>query len=140
MNQQRGADMCGDAKAVGRYHSLQFTALPWRRVGSIGSAEWPEIAAEALSRMSISGRARTLGRMVASVGPLALAVIGGGVFATCVTYVDRAKVTVSLADAARASFGQIRDLARYVQQADPQLFGQVLEVLSLRGGPWTLAR
>jgi hypothetical protein len=139
MSERRGAGMCGDAQTVGSRHSPQFTTLRRWNLGNIGSGEWPEIAAEALTRMSISGRARTLGRMVASVGPLALAVIGGGVFATCVTYVDRTTVIVSLAAAARASFGQIRDLARYVQQADPQLFGQVLEVLSLSGGRRTLA-
>jgi hypothetical protein len=71
-----------------------------------------------------------LGRLLASVGPLALAVVGGGAFAKYVAHARWAEIPVSIEDAARATSGQVYELVRYVQQSNPQLFGQLLDVLA----------
>jgi hypothetical protein len=93
----------------------------------------PQIAArvaDALLRASGAFRARMLARLLRSVGLLALAVIANGAFAK---YVARAtsEITVSIEDAARASWDQIYELVRYVQQSHPRRLQQVLEELAL---------
>ena len=86
--------------------------------------------ADALLRASGAFRARMLARLLRSVGLLALAVIANGAFAK---YVARAtsEITVSLEDAARASWDQIYELVRYVQQRHPHRMQQVLDELAL---------
>lgn len=90
----------------------------------------PAIVAAAFARLNVRRRARMLGRLLASVGPLALAVVGGGVFAKYVTHARLPEIPVSLEDAARATSGQIYDLVRYVQQSNPQLFAHLLDALA----------
>jgi hypothetical protein len=90
----------------------------------------PDIVAAAFDRLNIRLRARMLGRLLASVGPLALAVVGGGAFAKYVTQARWPEVPVSFDDAARATSSQIYDIVRYVQQSNPQLFSHLLDVLA----------
>lgn len=90
----------------------------------------PAIVAATFGRLNVRRRARMLGRLLASVGPLALAVVGGGVFAKYVTQARLPEIPVSLEDAARATSGQIYEIVRYVQQSNPQLFGHLLDVLA----------
>ncbi len=88
------------------------------------------VVANAFGRLNSKLRARMLSRLLTSVGPLALTVVSGGAFAKYVRYARWSEIPVSIDDAARATSSQVYELARYVQQADPQLFGQVLDVLS----------
>jgi len=93
--------------------------------------------ARAFSVAGLAVRARVLSRLLASVGPLALAVLGGGAF---VKYLQQARwsdIHVSVEDAARATYGQVFELARYVQQSSPEVAEQVLAVLSR--DVWTMA-
>lgn len=90
----------------------------------------PAIVAEAFERMSLRQRARMLGRLLASVGPLALAVVGGGAFAKYVAQARWQEIPVSLDDAARATSGQVSEVVRYVQQSNPQVFAQLLDILA----------
>jgi hypothetical protein len=90
----------------------------------------PAIVAEAFVRLSLRQRARMLGRLLASVGPLALAVVGGGAFAKYVAQARWAEIPVSIEDAARATSGQVYEVVRYVQQSNPQLFGHLLDILA----------
>jgi hypothetical protein len=90
----------------------------------------PAIVADAFGRLNIGLRARMLGRLLASVGPLALAVVGGGVFAKYISQARWPEIPVSLEDAARATVSQVHELVRYVQQSDPHLCGQLLDVLA----------
>jgi|MudIll2142460700_1097286.scaffolds.fasta_scaffold120382_1 hypothetical protein len=90
----------------------------------------PAIVAEAFVRLSLRQRARMLGRLLASVGPLALAVVGGGAFAKYVAQARWPEIPVSIEDAARATSGQVYELVRYVQQSNPQLFGHLLDILA----------
>ena len=89
----------------------------------------PAIVAGAFDRLNIRQRARMLGRLLASVGPLALAVVGGGAFAKYVAQARWPEIPVSIEDAARATSDQVYELVRYVQQSNPQLLGQLMDVL-----------
>ncbi len=75
-------------------------------------------------------RAHVLRRLLAAVGPLALAVVGGGVFAKYLRQARWPEVPVSLEDAAQATSAQIYDLVRYVEQSDPNVVAQVLASLA----------
>ena len=98
--------------------------------GIENAASLPAIVAGAFVRLNLRARARMLGRLLASVGPLALAVVGGGAFAKYVTHARLPEIPVSFEDAALATSTQISELVRYVQQSNPQLFSQLLHMLA----------
>jgi len=106
-------------------------------------AQTPEAAVAAREKLSLSKmvvstfgkfdvalRARLLARLLASVGPLALKVVSGGVFAKYVGHARSPEIPVSLEDAARATSSQVRDLVRYVEQSDPNQVEELLTTLS----------
>ncbi len=95
-----------------------------------GAPTLPVIVAASFDRLALRQRARMLGRLLASVGPLALAVLGGGAFAKYATHARWPEIPVSLEDAARASSGQIQEIVRYIEQSNPQLFNQLLQLLA----------
>jgi hypothetical protein len=74
-----------------------------------------------------------LGSLLGSVGPLALAVVGGGVFAKYLRHARWAEIPVSLEDAARATSSQVYELVRYVEQSNPHLIAGLLAALSQDG-------
>jgi hypothetical protein len=90
----------------------------------------PTIVAVTFSRLNLRMRARMLGRLLASVGPLALTVIGGGAFAKYVTHARLQEIPVSIDDAARATSSQIYEIVRYVEQSNPHLYSQLLNLLA----------
>lgn len=90
----------------------------------------PAIVAHAFERLNVRQRARMLGRLLASLGPLALAVVGGGAFAKYVAQARWPEIPVSLEDAARATSSQVYEIVRYVQQSNPQVFTQLLDLLA----------
>ena len=90
----------------------------------------PVIIAASFDRLALRQRARMLGRLLASVGPLALAVVGGGAFAKYATHARWPELPVSLEDAARATSAQVQEIVRYIEQSDPQLFNNLLDILA----------
>ncbi|HEX4882581.1 MAG TPA: hypothetical protein VFX05_00500 [Casimicrobiaceae bacterium] len=88
------------------------------------------IVADAYGRLHAASRARLLGRLLASLGPAALAAACGGAFAKYVTHARLPVIPVSLQDAARATSAQVHDLARTLQQTNPQVFERLLDVLA----------
>ena len=90
----------------------------------------PAIVAGRFGKFDIGMRARLLGRLLGSVGPLALKVVGGGVFAKYVRHARRPEIAVSFEDAARATSGQVGDVVRYVEQSNPKLIDKLLTALS----------
>ena len=90
----------------------------------------PAIVARAFTAASVGLRARVLSRLLPSVGPLALMVVGGGVFAKYIHQARWSTLSVSFSDAARVSSNQIFELATYVQQSNPEVARQILNVLS----------
>lgn len=81
------------------------------------SAAW----AGAFVQLEARERARVLGRLLGLVGPLAMAVLGGGAFAKYLRFARKAFVPVTAEDAGRATPGALQDLARYLQQSHPGL-------------------
>ena len=98
--------------------------------GTVAAPTLPVIVAASFDRLDLRQRARMLGRLLASVGPLALAVVGGGAFAKYATHARWPELPVSIEDAARATSGQIHELVRYIEQSNPQLFNHLLETLA----------
>ena len=90
----------------------------------------PAIVARAFTAASVGLRARVLSRLLPSVGPLALAVLGGGAFAKYVHQARWSALSVSFSDAARVTSTQIYELATYVQQSNPEVARQILSVFS----------
>ena len=70
----------------------------------------PTIVASPFGKLDLKRRARLLGRLLGSVGPLALAVIGGGVFAKFLPNVRLRVVPVPFEDAALGTSSQIYEL------------------------------
>jgi hypothetical protein len=91
----------------------------------------PSVAiAAALERVNPPLRARLLSRLVAAVGPLALAVVGGGAFAKHVRRASGGAAALSADDAAAATARQVRELVRYVQEANPMVIKQLMRDLT----------
>ena len=108
--------------------------LPQAPGGSVATREklsLPAIVASRFGKFDIGLRARLLGRLLASVGPLALKVVGGGVFAKYVRHARSPEIPVSFEDAARATSTQVRDLVHYVEQSNPNLVEELSTALSL---------
>jgi hypothetical protein len=95
--------------------------IPAREFGSV-----PAVFARAFGKLNLERRARLLGRLLGSVGPLALVVIGGGFFAKYLRNARSAQVQISLEDAACATPRQVYDIVRYVEQSNPRLSESLL--------------
>jgi hypothetical protein len=107
-------------------------ALPQTLAGNIRAKERPSLSAimgRGFGKFDIALRARLLGRLLGSVGPLALKVVGGGVFAKYVRHARRPEIPVSFEDAAHASSSQVSDLVRYVEQSNPNLIERLSKAL-----------
>ena len=108
--------------------------LPQARAGRAAAREKLSSAATVASkfgRLEIGLRARLLGRLLASVGPLALKVVGGGVFAKYVRHARSPEIPVSFEDAARATSSEVCDLVHYVEQSNPNFVEGLSTALSL---------
>ena len=105
---------------------------PQAVAGSVAAKEklsLSAIVAGGFGKFGIALRARLLGRLLASVGPLALKVVGGGVFAKYVRLARSPEIPVSFEDAARTTSGQVSELVRYVEQSNPKLIDKLLTAL-----------
>lgn len=89
----------------------------------------PAIIASAFGKLNLERRARLLGRLLGSVGPLALVVVAGGVFAKYLRNARWPEVPISFEDAARATSNQVYDLVRYVAQSNPHLVERLVVAL-----------
>ena len=94
-------------------------------------ASIPAVLANAFGKPNLERRARMLGHLLGSVGPLALVVVAGGVFAKYLRNARWHEVPISFEDAARATSSQVHDLVNYVQQSNPHLVEGLLAALSL---------
>lgn len=90
----------------------------------------PAIVARAFTAAGVGLRACLLSRLLPSVGPLALVVVGGGVFAKYVQQARWSALSVTFSDAAGVTSAQIYELATYVQQSNPEVARQILSVLA----------
>jgi len=102
--------------------------------GSVATKEklsLPAILASRFGKFDIGLRARLLGRLLASVGPLALKVVGGGVFSKYVRHARSAEIPVTFEDAVRTTSTQVCDLVHYVEQSNPNVVEELSTALSL---------
>jgi hypothetical protein len=88
------------------------------------------LVASAFARAGVTLRLHVLRRLLGAVGPLGLAVIGGGAFAKYLASGRWRDLPVSLDDAARATWSQVFELVRYVEQSDPAVAAQVAAALA----------
>jgi len=65
-----------------------------------------------------------------SAWAIRLVAIAAGAFGELLRRGNYARLTVSLEDASRISAGQMLELARYVQQCNPETFQQITSVLA----------
>ena len=114
-----------------RSHAISQEPDAWSSAAESAEPAAAQVA-DAFGRLNIRLRARVLGRLLASVGSLALAVIGGGAFAKYITHAT-SEISVSLEDAARATWSQIYELVCYVQQSHPRRFERLLDDLARLG-------
>lgn len=106
------------------------TAASGRTRGATGHLSLPAAIGKAFAKIGPRLRVQVLSRLLSATGPMALAVIGGGMFAK---YIGRARwpeIAVSLEDAAQTTSSQIVDLVRYVEQSDPPMLRKVVALLS----------
>jgi len=90
----------------------------------------PLLVADIFTKLRLVQRVRVLRRLLVPVGPMALAVLGGGAFAKFVAQARWPRMSISLEDAARVTSSQMIELVRYVEQSNPQALQQVMVVLS----------
>src|SRR5207253_9337338 len=98
-------------------------ALPQTRAGNVTARQKLSLSAamaSAFGKFDIALRARLLGRLLASVGPLALKVVGDGVFAKCVRVARSPEIPFSLDDAARSTTGLVSEPERLVPRRLPE--------------------
>ena len=103
---------------------------PCRRRSPTSHLSLPSAVAKAFTRIGPTLRVQVLSRLLSATGPMALAVIGGGMFAKYISRARWPEIPVSLDDAMRATSSQIIDLVRYVEQSDPSVLRQVVVLLS----------
>ena len=90
----------------------------------------PVLLASVFAKLHLAHRAHVLRRLLIPIGPMALAVLGGGAFAKFVDQARWSQLSVSLEDAARVTSRQVVDLVRYVEQSDPGALQEVMIALS----------
>jgi hypothetical protein len=105
------------------------TSLRRKLVDAQELASIPALMASAFGKLDLERRARLLGRLLSSVGPLALSVVGGGAFAKYLRNARWPEVPISFEDAARATSSQVHDLVRYVEQSNPHVVDGLLAAL-----------
>jgi len=93
----------------------------------------PELAplvADLFAKAAPPQRLRLLNGLLQPVGPLALVAIAAGAFASLLPTTRWHVVSASLDDAMRLTAGQVLELARYVEQKNPEAFTQLPELLA----------
>lgn len=121
----------GAPPSAGEEASLQILT------GNIAANErlsFPAVVANTFGKFDIALRARLLSRLLGSVGPLALAVVGGGAFAKYVRHARSPEIPISFEDAARATASQVHDVVHYLEQSNPHLVEGLLTALSQERG------
>ena len=103
--------------------------IPAGALAGLETQSLAEVIASAFTRLRIAQRVRVLRCLLQPVGPMALAVLGGGVFAKYIAQARWPRISVSLEDAARVTFSQVYELVRYIEQSNPLVAQQVLAVL-----------
>jgi hypothetical protein len=114
-----------------RQHSPAIQPAPELPAATVNDTHsLPAVVASAFTKLRLALRVRVLRRLLLPVGPMALTVLAGGVFAKYAAQARWPRMSVSLEDAARVTSRQVYELVRYVEQSNPQVLHQVMVVLS----------
>jgi hypothetical protein len=99
-------------------------------VGEASEFGVPQLVCEVYRESPPPLRARLLECLLKPVRPLPLVAIAAGAFGTFLHREAWSLVTVSIDDALRFSAEQVFELARYVEQFEPETFLQVASLMS----------
>jgi hypothetical protein len=88
------------------------------------------LAARLYTTASAPLRARLLACLMRPLGPLAVAGVAAGAFARFMNRYGIVDANIDLDDAARVSGDQVFELARFVEQVNPQALQQFAEAIS----------
>ena len=90
----------------------------------------PELIAEVYRTATAPLRARLLECLLKPIGPLGLVAIATGAFGAFLQRGNYMRLAISPEDAARVSADQMLELARYVEQSNPETFQQIASLLA----------
>jgi hypothetical protein len=121
--------------------SDEFDDLPVRSVRPEGSQDshrqrgrelnrLPELIADVYRAATSPLRARLLECLLQPVGPLGLVVIAAGAFGELLRRGNYTRLAVSPEDVTRISADQMLELARYVEQSNPETFQRIASLLA----------
>jgi len=90
----------------------------------------PELISEVYRSATSPLRARLLECLLQPIGPLGLVAIAAGAFGEFLRRGNYARLAVSPEDASRVSADQMLELARYVEQCNPETFQKIASVMA----------
>lgn len=112
--------------------------LPMAPAAAAAEAETlPALVRDMYREAAVPLRVKLLECLLPPVGPLALVVLASGAFGAFLQRRSWSSVSVSADDASRISADHLFELARYLQQARPEVFAGLPDLLS--GNPMLLA-
>ena len=90
----------------------------------------PELIADLYRSATAPLRAKLLECLLLSIGPLGIVVVAAGAFGEFLHRGSCVRLAVSPEDATRISVDQMLELARYVEQSNPETFQQIASLLA----------
>jgi hypothetical protein len=90
----------------------------------------PELIADVYRAATSPLRAKLLECLLQPVGPLGLVVIAAGAFGEFLRRGNYTRLAISTEDATRISAAQMLELARYVEQSNPETFQRIASLLA----------
>ena len=105
------------------YHEPQVPAPAAQPAGGCDRPlqDIPELVSALYSQAPVPLRTKLLECLLGPVGPLALVSIAAGAFSPLLQRLARGGIFISFEDAARFSAAHVLELARYVEQASPEV-------------------
>ena len=98
--------------------------------GDGGAVLVPLYVAGVFREAPVAFRVQLIECLMRPMGALGLVAVAGGVFAAVRQRHGWARLQVTLDDAARISADQVMELAAYLQQATPEVFRQVADLVA----------
>ena len=115
-------------KSESRSTTTPLEAQPVRVAGS-EPVSFPNIVARLYPNAEIALRVRLLRSLLRPLGPMAVAAVAAGAFVKCLERAGWNRLSVTVDDALSATSGQIMELARYVEQSDPNVVERIYRML-----------
>ena len=94
-----------------------------------GAASFPDSLSRRFAELPVTHRVHVLSQLLRTAGPLALGVIAQGAFTRCAARSGWERLSITGEDAIDATPEQVRDLARYAEQAEPGIASRVRALL-----------